>query len=85
MYKAMPPLIMSAIEGVWPALRSNPRLRVPVEVGVVASSLWMGLPAAIGLFPQDCEMSVKDLEPRFQGLKDKNGQPITTVYFNKGL
>jgi hypothetical protein len=55
------------------------------EVAVVACSLWVGLPAAIGLFPQDVEMDVRRLEPRFHNLKDEKGNPITKVYFNKGL
>ena len=35
--------------------------------------------------PPTMELETKDLEEKFQGLKDKKGNPITKVYANKGL
>ena len=43
------------------------------------------LPLAIALFPQQSTSSVTALEPEFQNLRDKNGQPITELTYNKGL
>jgi tricarboxylate carrier len=66
-------------------LTANPRFRTPIEIAVVTGSLWGALPLSIGLFPQVCQSRTKDLEPEFHNLKDKQGKPIDTVYFNKGL
>jgi len=65
--------------------KANKRARTFAEIAVVTASLWVALPAAIGLFPQTSSVSVKELEPRFQNLKNKFGRPIENLYFNKGL
>lgn len=64
---------------------ANVRYLKAAEVFVVTACLWGALPLSIGLFPQMCQTRVKDLEPQFHNLKDKNGRPIETVQFNKGL
>lgn len=43
------------------------------------------LPVALSILPTTMEISVSNLEPQFQGLKDSKGNPVTTVYANKGL
>ena len=43
------------------------------------------VPPALAVFPQQDSLPVGKLEPQFQGLKDKEGKPIETLYFNKGL
>lgn len=43
------------------------------------------LPAAIAVFPQTGELDTSSMEKEFQSLKDKDGQPIRQLYFNKGL
>jgi len=43
------------------------------------------LPVALSLLPQKMPLSVSALEPEFQNLKDSKGNPITTVFANKGL
>ena len=61
------------------------RVRFFGEVGFITVCLWLGVPPALALFPQiDC-LSVNKLEPHFQNLYDKSGQPITHLYYNKGL
>lgn len=52
--------------------------------------LWMGalgisLPMAIAMFPQYGKISTNSLEPSFHDLKDEQGNPVTELYFNKGL
>lgn len=43
------------------------------------------LPAAIAVFPQTGELNTRSMEKEFQDLKDKNGEPIQQLYYNKGL
>jgi hypothetical protein len=43
------------------------------------------LPAAIAVFPQIGQLETSKIEKEFHGLKDKQGNPIEKVYFNKGL
>eukprot|EP00823_Brevimastigomonas_motovehiculus_P006295 TRINITY_DN517_c0_g1_i1.p1 TRINITY_DN517_c0_g1~~TRINITY_DN517_c0_g1_i1.p1 ORF type:complete len:339 (+),score=61.49 TRINITY_DN517_c0_g1_i1:57-1073(+) len=80
----LPGMIMSVLDKV-KFLQVNPRARFITECAVVTASLWGALPAAIGLFPQDCAIKPSQLEPKFHNLKDKNGKPFETLYFNKGL
>jgi len=81
---ALPPAIMAFFDR-YPAIKTNKRIRIPLEIAVVTTSLWLALPSAIGLFPQEMEMNARDLEPQFRSLKDKHGRPIETFLFNKGL
>jgi tricarboxylate carrier len=59
--------------------------RMLAELGIISACLGVGLPIAISMFPQKSLVPVKDLEPEFQDLKDKNGNAINTLTFNKGL
>jgi hypothetical protein len=56
-----------------------------LNLGVIGLCLWAALPLAIAIFPQYVEVDPKKLEKEFHDLKDKNGKPITSIYFNKGL
>ena len=51
----------------------------------ITGSLLVGLPSAVALFPQQASIHVDKLEPYFHNLTDKQGNKITTVYFNRGL
>ncbi|KAI9203505.1 Tricarboxylate/iron carrier [Polychytrium aggregatum] len=80
----IPGMIMSQLERTrW--LRANPRLVMPVNLLTITGSLMAALPCAIALFPQTASMPVSQLEPKFHDLRDANGNPIKTVYFNRGL
>jgi hypothetical protein len=80
----LPPVLMRWYDGT-KIHRSYPKVRFPVEVGVIAACLWLALPLAIGLFPQVSEIDVKKLEKEFHNLKDNSGKVVTHAYFNKGL
>ena len=43
------------------------------------------LPCAIALFPQLASIPATSVEAEFHNLKDRNGNAITTFYYNKGL
>jgi tricarboxylate carrier len=81
----MVPAAVMTMVGKSAFIKTNPRYKAPIEIAVVTASLWGALPLSIGLFPQVCQAKTKELEPEFHNLKDKSGQPIDTVFFNKGL
>ncbi|KAJ3413462.1 hypothetical protein HDV05_008031 [Chytridiales sp. JEL 0842] len=80
----LPGIIMSQLERT-KFMRNNPRLGIPMNLLTISGSLMAALPCSIALFPQTASISVNSLEPRFQNLKDANGNRIETVYFNRGL
>ncbi|ORZ31595.1 Tricarboxylate/iron carrier [Catenaria anguillulae PL171] len=79
-----PPMVMSRLKPL-ALFRNNPRLLIPAELAVVAGSLMGALPCAIALFPQQAKVPVSSLEPKFHNFKDTEGNPITHVFYNKGL
>jgi len=79
-----PPLIMSFYDRL--SIASNkPKWRPFVQVPVITACLWMALPLAIALFPQQSSIHVEKLEEKFKNMKDKEGKKIERFYFNKGL
>ncbi|KAL6042462.1 Sideroflexin FSF1 [Balamuthia mandrillaris] len=80
----IPPMCMTALQRT-SLFTKNPRLKHPVHLGIISATLWLGLPAAIALFPQTSSVHVSSLEPKYQNLRDRHGNPITTLYYNKGL
>lgn len=64
---------------------STSKLRTALNLGSIYLSLQAGLPAALAVYPQTAKFDVKDLEPKYHNLYDRYGQPITTLYANKGL
>ncbi|KAJ3172304.1 hypothetical protein HK101_011160, partial [Irineochytrium annulatum] len=71
----LPGLIMTRLERT-AFVRSNPRLAMPLNLAVICGSLMAALPCAVAIYPQVAEVPVAKLEPRFQGLRDKDGAPI---------
>lgn len=79
-----PPILMS----FWDRLsiaKAKPSWRPFVQVPVTTLCLWLALPIAIGLFPQQSSASASDLEPQFRDMKDSKGNKVETFFFNKGL
>lgn len=81
----LPPITMALLNQLKAVKGASPRAKVALEIAVVTGSLWLALPLSIGLFPQVCTAPASALETKFQGLKDKDGKLIDTVFFNKGL
>lgn len=65
--------------------RLHPRIRMGVEVILITAGLMIGVPPALGFFPQNDSIDVDKMEDKFKGLVDRDGNPIKTLYFNKGL
>jgi len=62
-----------------------PGSAVVAELVLITVCISGMLPVALAILPQKMALDVKSLEPQFQGLKDSKGNPVTTVYANKGL
>ncbi|CAG8669158.1 9504_t:CDS:2, partial [Dentiscutata erythropus] len=78
----IPPLILSQLEKT-KLLRNNPKLAIPINFGLITLSLTVSLPLAIAAFPQKAVIDPLKLEEEFWNLKDKNGETIRRMFFNK--
>ena len=63
----------------------NQALRVLQQWVVFTYSIMFSPAMSWALFPQVTKINTSKLEPEFHNLKDKNGNPITELYYNKGL
>jgi len=77
----MPVLAMKVLK---PFLRARP-VAIVAELVLITGCISGMLPVALSILPQKMEIDVSKLEPQFQNLKDSKGQPITSVFANKGL
>lgn len=79
------PVIMERLEKLQ-LMRKMKVLHAPLQVMLCGCFLLFMVPAACGLFPQECELPVSYLEPELQDtIKAKYGGHVPYVYFNKGL
>ncbi|KAG7829907.1 hypothetical protein KL943_005278 [Ogataea angusta] len=80
----IPPLLLvrmqkTILKGKGPAIQNL------ANIGLITATSFLVLPFALAVFPQRREVSVSQLEDKFHGLKNKNGEDITTVQFNRGI
>lgn len=55
------------------------------NIGLITATSFAVLPFALATFPQYQAIKVEHLEEHLSGKKDKNGNTIETVYFNRGI
>lgn len=58
---------------------------IVATLGLIGISLMTALPAAIAVFPQRGSLKTDNMEKEFHNLSDKDGNKVTTLYYNKGL
>ncbi|KAG7826779.1 hypothetical protein KL920_005222 [Ogataea angusta] len=80
----IPPLLLvrmqkTILKGKGPAIQNL------ANIGLITATSFLVLPFALAVFPQRREVSVSQLEDKFHGLRNKNGEDITTVQFNRGI
>ncbi|RDL40576.1 putative mitochondrial transport protein [Venustampulla echinocandica] len=76
----IPPLILVRLQKQeW--LKRNPRLTLPVNLGLVLCTSLFALPLALGAFPQRQSVDASSLEEEFWGKGGENGK----VAFNRGI
>eukprot|EP00761_Pharyngomonas_kirbyi_P009738 gb/GECH01009756.1/.p1 GENE.gb/GECH01009756.1/~~gb/GECH01009756.1/.p1 ORF type:complete len:345 (+),score=49.15 gb/GECH01009756.1/:1-1035(+) len=82
-----PPSVMYLLESRTQLFNRFPRLKLPVNAGLVATAIFSALPFCIGMFPQQSSISISDLEPKFRSLdlKNNDGSEVTHLIYNKGL
>lgn len=80
-----PPLCAAIIDTKTTLTRGRPRVSLAVNAALLMFGFGFGLPATIAIFPQTGTISVDQLEPRFQALIDRHGNPIHALQYNKGL
>ncbi|KAI0231454.1 Sideroflexin-1 [Lamellibrachia satsuma] len=81
---SIPPLMMFRLEKR-PFLMKYPMMTAPVQVGLVGMFLVFATPLCCALFPQISSISVSKLEPDLQKKISSMNEPISVVYYNKGL
>jgi hypothetical protein len=74
----IPPLILDTVTPLKQYMAENPSLLVPITTSLLLVSFGIGLPAAVGIFPQISSIRADEVE-QFQGLG------YATFYYNKGL
>ncbi|EFA77965.1 sideroflexin [Heterostelium album PN500] len=80
----LPPIVMSFVDKL-KFVQKYPKVKLPINLAVIAAIFNSSLPAAIALFPQESTIETSKLEPRFHNLKDKDGNLIKEFIYNKGL
>ncbi|KAI0528000.1 sideroflexin-5 [Xylaria bambusicola] len=76
----VPPLILVRLQRTqW--LRSNPRMTLPVNLGLILGMSYIALPLALAAFPQRQKISAESLEEEFHGRGGEGG----LVVFNRGI
>ncbi len=77
---AIPPLVLIRLQKQeW--LKKNPRLTMPVNVGLIFVTSLFALPLALAAFPQRQAVDASSLEEEFWGKGGENGK----VVFNRGI
>lgn len=76
----LPPLVLVRLQKQdW--LKRNPRLTLPVNLGLILTTSIFALPLALAVFPQRQAIAAENLEEEFRGRGGKNGM----VEFNRGV
>eukprot|EP01100_Stratorugosa_tubuloviscum_P004364 TRINITY_DN2090_c2_g1_i1.p1 TRINITY_DN2090_c2_g1~~TRINITY_DN2090_c2_g1_i1.p1 ORF type:complete len:333 (+),score=168.97 TRINITY_DN2090_c2_g1_i1:57-1055(+) len=81
----IPPIIMASLERYYPTLKTAGAIRTPIMMSLVGANLVFSTPLCCALFPQQDSLAVEKAEEKFRNLKTLSGQPITHIFFNKGL
>lgn len=81
----IPPLILVRLQRS-KFLKDKPKgVEILTNIGLIFATSLVALPFALGVFPQRRILPVTKLEPKFQDLKDKEGNKITELEFNRGI
>ncbi len=76
----IPPLVLVRLQRTaW--LRRNPRLTLPVNLGLILGMSYLALPFALAAFPQRQRVAADSLEEEFHGRGGDGG----LVVFNRGI
>lgn len=81
----IPPLILVRLQKS-KFLKGKPKgVEILTNIGLIFATSLVALPFALGVFPQRRTLPVSKLEEQFHDLKDKDGNKITELEFNRGI
>lgn len=81
----IPPLILHRLQQTR-FLRGKPKsIELLTNIGLIFGTSLAVLPFALAVFPQRRVLPVSKLEPELRELKDKQGEPIGELQFNRGI
>ncbi|ODV95232.1 hypothetical protein PACTADRAFT_33810 [Pachysolen tannophilus NRRL Y-2460] len=80
----LPPLILVRLQKGFLKGKSL-GIQTLANIGLIFTTSLVALPFALAAFPQRTTMHVSKLEKELQNRKDKNGNLITSVEFNRGI
>ncbi|KAG0581386.1 hypothetical protein KC19_4G247300 [Ceratodon purpureus] len=80
----IPPLVMHRLERTV-FYTKHPALRIPTLMAMVGASIQISVPLSFGIFKQQASVSVAKLEDSFHNRVNRFGQPVTQVFYNKGV
>lgn len=82
---AIPPLILVRLQRSRLLKGKSKLAEIGVNIGLIFVTALVALPPALAIFPQREIVSPQRLEEKFHNLKDKNGNKIEKVEFNRGI
>lgn len=80
----LPPLVMMRLQRSVLKNKSF-AVRTAIQLGVIMITGYVALPFALATFPQYQKVDVRNLEPRLWNKKEKSGEPVESLYFNRGI
>eukprot|EP00923_Selenidium_pygospionis_P010206 GHVN01017754.1.p1 GENE.GHVN01017754.1~~GHVN01017754.1.p1 ORF type:complete len:381 (+),score=72.61 GHVN01017754.1:56-1198(+) len=83
-YLILPPLVLNMLFKI-PLFTSSKLIKNVTQLNVIALGVWLGLPAAIALFPQQRTLPVQEMEEHVKQWRDPQEREIEMVVFNRGL
>lgn len=81
----IPPLLLVRLQKTRLLKGKSKLAETAANIALIFATSLVALPFALAVFPQRRTIGVLSLEPQFHGLKDKKGEPITEVEFNRGI
>lgn len=81
----IPPLILVKLQQSRFLKGKSKGVETLVNIGLIFATSLVALPFALAVFPQRRVLAVNKLESKFQELKDKDGNDIKELEFNRGI
>lgn len=63
----------------------HPYMRIPTLIAMVGASIQISVPLCFGIFKQQASVNVNKLEDSLHNRVNRFGQPVTHVFYNKGV
>lgn len=81
----IPPLILVKLQQTRLLKGKSKSVETLLNIGLIFATSLVALPFALAVFPQRRHLNVSKLEDKFHNLKDKDGNDIQTLEFNRGI